>query len=141
MRHTHSLSCMWSESVSDFVWWLASKILSRGQLCRKTLLRLKCKLKLSLSSKKIYTPLPWPRRCLPYRPAHLKLHHWNNSWEFKVLDMFINMRQLLAVLWTLGLLLHFYLLHEFFLLDYETILSNLKLYKLSFRKYNLSKNW
>ena len=40
---------------------------------------------------------------------------------------------------TLGLLLHFYLLHECFLLDYETILSDLKLYKLSFRKYNLSK--
>ena len=55
-------------------------------------------------------------------------------------DMFINMRQFLAVLWTLGLLLHFYLLHEFFLLDYETILSNLKLYKLFFRKHNLSKN-
>ena len=57
-----------------------------------------------------------------------------------VMDMFINMRQFLAVLWTLGLLLHFYLLHEFFLLDYKTILSNLELYKLSFRKYNLSKN-
>ena len=36
------------------------------------------------------------------------------------MDMFINMRQFLAVL---GLLLHFYLLHECFLLDYETILS------------------
>ena len=60
--------------------------------------------------------------------------------EEKDEGMFINMRQFLAVLWTLGLLLHFYLLHEFFLLDYETILSNLKLYKLSFRKYNLSKN-
>ena len=57
-----------------------------------------------------------------------------------VMDMSINMRQFLAVLWTLGVLLHFYLLHEFFLLDYETVLSNLKLYKLSFRKYNLSKN-
>ena len=56
------------------------------------------------------------------------------------MDMFINMRQFLGVLWTLGLLLHFYLLLEFFLLDYETILSNLKLYKLFFRKYNLSKN-
>ena len=54
--------------------------------------------------------------------------------------MFINTGQFLAALWTLGLLLHFYLLHEFFLLDYETILSNFKLYKLSFRKYNLSKN-
>ena len=56
------------------------------------------------------------------------------------MDMFINMTQFLGVLWTLGLLLHFYLLLEFFLLDYETILSNLKLYKLFFRKYNLSKN-
>ena len=54
--------------------------------------------------------------------------------------MFIDIRQFLAVLWTVGLLLHFYLLQEFFLLDYETILSNLKLYKLSFRKYHLSKN-
>ena len=60
--------------------------------------------------------------------------------ERKQLDLFINMRQFLVVLWTLGLFLHFYLLHKFFLLDYETILSNLKLYKFSFRKYNLSKN-
>ena len=55
------------------------------------------------------------------------------------MDIFINMRQFLGVLWTLGLLLHFHLLLEFFLLDYETILSNLKLYKLFLRKYNLSK--
>ena len=41
------------------------------------------------------------------------------------------MRRFLAVFWTLGLLLHFYILHEFFLLDYERILSNLKLYELS----------
>ena len=43
--------------------------------------------------------------------------------------MFINMRQFLAVLWTLRLSLHFYPLHEFFLLDYETILSNLKFHQ------------
>ena len=48
--------------------------------------RLKCKLKLWLQSKQIYTPLPWPLQRLSYKPLYLKQHHCNNSWEFKILQ-------------------------------------------------------
>ena len=53
---------------------------------RLRLLRLKCKVKLWLQSRRIYTPLPWPLRRLSYKPPHLKQHHCNNSWEFKILQ-------------------------------------------------------
>ena len=53
---------------------------------RLRLLRLKCKVKSWLQSRRIYTPLPWPLRRLSYKPPHLKQHHCNNSWEFKILQ-------------------------------------------------------
>ena len=53
---------------------------------RLLLLRLKCKLKLWLQSKRIYTSLPWSLRRLSYKPSHLKQHHCNNSWKFKILQ-------------------------------------------------------
>ena len=36
------------------------------------------------------TSLTWPRCCLPYRPPHLKQHHWNNSWKFKILQLTVS---------------------------------------------------
>ena len=53
---------------------------------RLLLLRLKCSVKLRLQSKRIYAPLQWPLRRLSYKPPHLKQHHCNNSWEFKILQ-------------------------------------------------------
>ena len=53
---------------------------------RLLLLRLKCKLKLWLQSKWVYTLLPWPLWHLFYKPPHLKQHHCNNSWKFKILQ-------------------------------------------------------
>ena len=83
---THSLSCMWSQSMSDFVWWPVSNMFRKRLLCRKNLLRLRCKLKLWLQSKRIYAPLPSPGWCLSYKPPNLKWNHWNKSWEFKILQ-------------------------------------------------------
>ena len=48
--------------------------------------KIKCKLKLWLQSKRIYTSFPWPLRRLSYEPPHLKQHHCNNSCEFKILQ-------------------------------------------------------
>ena len=50
------------------------------------LLRLKCKLKLRLLSKRIYTPLPWLLWRLSYKPPNLKQNHCNISRSFTVLQ-------------------------------------------------------
>ena len=90
MRHTQSF--LYAKSIKEwfcfpvnFAKFLRIPFLQNipGRLL---LLRLKCKLKLWLQSKRIYTSLPWPLRRLSYEPPHLKQHHCNNSCEFKILQ-------------------------------------------------------
>ena len=80
-------SFLYAKSVlSDFVWWPVSSIFRKRKPCRKKLLKLRCKLKLWLQSKWIYTPFSWSCGRLSYRPPHLKQNHWNKNWEFKLLQ-------------------------------------------------------
>ena len=90
MRHTQSF--LYEKSIKEwfcfpvnFVKFLKTPFLQNtsGWLF---LLRLKCKLKLWLQSKRIYTPLLWPLRRLSYKPPHLKQHHCSNRREFKILQ-------------------------------------------------------
>ena len=76
MRHTledtHSLYCIWNQSMSDLFHDLTATYLAQHNCPEKKLLRLKCKLKLWLESKQTFTPIPWACRCLSYKPPHLK---------------------------------------------------------------------
>ena len=88
MRHTQSF--LYVKSIKEWFCFPVNfaKILRTPFLQntsrRLLLLRLKCKIKLWLQSKWIYTPLPWPLPCLSYKPPHLKqllqnLHTWNKK--------------------------------------------------------------
>ena len=48
--------------------------------------KIEMQVKIMTSSKRIYTPLPWPLRHLSHKPPHLTQHHCNNSSQFKILQ-------------------------------------------------------